>query len=208
MSNPNRLKNLYATRNGAIEPWGAVNVLYKGVTEPRGKKHYNDLYFLRPGSTLWSEQLLPYGTGKFRAVIGTESVDVVAEDGTVVETIPSELFSDVEVKEMYVWPNGYLQYELSRRKHGTDEWTAAALDQAEKGEMPAFCDNLSFTKVDALLAGTVVMVVRIGYITGGERIVFTQEGERVPSTTSQPLSAMRWGKKLRFTERLRQPLPG
>lgn len=185
------LRDSYVTRGGKIDPWGTIRILDNGVQELSAYEERLPLIFC-PGLAVWSEKLVPYGKGNYRAQVRVDSVHVLVADGTIVEKIPFEDFVPAELQESYVHENGYLEYSLSRR--GGDFWTKInkALEQAANGEKPCFLDNSDFTQVDRTLARKEVIKLRLDSYKRLMVIVFTKEGERLESKTRHPLSFAKW----------------
>lgn len=194
------LSRCYAIRGGKIDPWGTIRLLNKTVEEPSEDDErytaFKNCIELQPGLKVWSKKLVPYGKmGGYRAVIANEVVEVVAEDGVVVEEIPHSDFIVVEVRESLVHNNGYLECTLGRGTElhdGTWAQIIPALEQAAKGEKPEFCDNSPFVKVDPKLAGQEVIQLRHGTYDGEDAMVYSRDGEHIHSTFHFPLSYAKW----------------
>ncbi len=188
-----------AIRGGAIDPWGTIRLLNKRVKEPpedsRDYTYFKDNLELQPGLKIWSNKLVPYAKlGGYRAVVCKDVVDVVAEDGTVVEEVSALEFVVVEIHESLVYPNGYLGTSKKREeKQGNMRWRwIKSLDQASRGEKPLACDNSPFVKVDEKYAGQELLRLDFGSRDEAEAVVFTRDGDLVPSKLHYPLSFAKW----------------
>lgn len=194
------LPNCYAIRGGQIDPWGTIRLLSKKVGEPAedGKNYtdFKDCIDLQPGLKVWCEKLVSYGKmGGYRAVVGMEVVEVVAEDGSIVEEIPHTDFTVVQIHECYVNELGYLEYCLGHEDEdckGMWSKMMQALKEAARGERPSFLDNSPFVQVDEKLVGREVIQLAYGMLDTESAVVYTKDGERIPSKHHYPISFAKW----------------
>lgn len=177
----------YATRGGAIDPWGTFTVLANGIIEI-AQQSERDIG-ARPGLPVWSVKLVQYGKGGFRVAVNKKTVLVLSADGTLVDKIHHAEFTTVDIWQSFVHKNGYLQASITRTSNN-DSWVTNELDQAANGNEPDKCDNSPFTKVDVAFAGQEVVLIELHEITA--RIVFSLDGNLIPSTTHHPLSYAKW----------------
>lgn len=188
------LSRCYATRGGMIDPWGTFRALSTSVPEPNATEYQRPLA-IHPGLAMWSDKLIPFHKRNCHVRIGVRVVHVLDEKNNVVQTFKSSDFLYIkELHEVYVHPNGYLQYAMSGREREPWQRYVHALNSVTKGERPQVLDNSPFTKVDPKFAGKILVQLTHGDFGAEDEttIVYTKDGELVPSFTHRPLSFAKW----------------
>ncbi len=203
---------LRIAREGKIDPWGTIRLLSK-MTEETGEQDFKSLIF-QAGLPVWNERLVQYGkVGTYCAVNDKNTVDVVAEDGSIVEEIPHVDFRGVRVQKTCVHSSGYLLHILEPI-HGsgklqdivrtvreimqhTPNDAVEALMQVQRGERPTHLDNGSFTYVDKTFVGQELIELEDREHISRDphkprSLVYTENGIRIPSKSHRPLSYAKW----------------
>lgn len=168
---------------GYISRYGTIRLVYADVQEMNDPE---------VGSCHYSEQLLIYQNGNFRAKISGESVVVTDADGYVVGIISAENFhlvSSSGEQECVVIDCGYVMplSMLDKRI------MIKALLMAEAGKRPPFGDNSLFVKVSSERKGDHVILLWLDECGRNESAaVFTLSGELIPSEVCHPLAFEKW----------------
>jgi len=185
----------YIIRDGMIDPWGTIRILEVGEKEkePIQNWEWKQTFVSQPGLLLWNAAFVEHGRQGHRAQIGRRDIEILSKEG-VVAHVPFRKCIHVQIREKYVHSNGYLEYVLSRNRPDNCSLMAAgfidALDQAAKGKKPDRLDNSKFVRIDPKYAGQ--EVIEVSRILDRWAVVYTREGELIPSKLHRPLALGRW----------------
>ncbi len=194
------LKRCYAIRDGKIDPWGTIRILLNGVVDPGDCP--GTPICVQTGLVVYSEKLVQYGNGQYRAKVLENTVQVYGTktvNNSYVEEISHDKFLVVEIHEALVHDDGHLEsYCFAPDRRGRQP-LKKALEQAATGKKPTLLDNSPFVQVDKKFAGQTVIELS-WELRVDHAAVFTKLGERIPSKVHHPLSYAKWEPKSEFAK--------
>ena len=188
------LTGCYVRQHGRISPCGVIQTLYNGVPDNRCEEL---------GCTRWSQKLLQYGNGDFRAVIDEERAPkhlIIRQGKREVARIPRSQIFSCEVFKVGVCAGGFpaaiLVYGRTPWKNRDANLRAQRLREARRGKKPEVFDNSTFVKVSPLYVGQTLVRIRLGDIfdSGDYQFkMFTLSGQPVRCQVGHWLSKKTWG---------------
>jgi hypothetical protein len=169
--------HLKVRKNGRIHPFGAIQLIYENHPD-----HEGDF----GGSFLWSEELLPFATGGYTAVLCESWVDIRDARGNWKTRIPKESFKYVSVNHGVVVRHGIVEqcgefgdrWELSHDALRRIEVTKIVpFESVQNCLIPPHFSDAHYLIGKGVQDGERLIVV--SFVRDGTQLLFREDGRSV-----------------------------